>query len=83
MKAITLRWREICDHAVTVYVPDDFELDAEYADEIADDVATLQDSGYEGCVRDLFEFEPAQYVSVDTETLYGYNSVSGRGENHG
>lgn len=69
VKAIILRWREIGDHEVTVSVPDDFDLDADYADNIANDVASLGDGGYQGCERGSFEFEDVGYDTT-CEILY-------------
>lgn len=70
MKTITLRWQEISDHEVTVSVPDDFSLDADYADDIANDVAGLDSDGFAGCDRESFEFEDVGGFDTTAEVLY-------------
>ncbi|QIS05910.1 hypothetical protein F5X71_29605 [Nocardia brasiliensis] len=75
MKTIILRWQETSDHEVRVSVPDDFHLDSDYADDIANDVASLDDDGFQYCERDSFEFEDVGNIDSAAEVLYEETGV--------
>lgn len=70
MQTITLSWTETSNHEVTVHVPDNFDIDTSpYACDIANDVAGLDDDGFQGLYRREFHAETAHF-DPDAPVLY-------------